>query len=128
MKNILTLSDFDENNNLVEPNSGIVLFFAEWCGHCKKLLPTFEKIDEASKDVSVFAVNCSDSKDEDVKTLMKNFDIKGYPTIFWFVDGKNMGKYEGGRREEDILKLLTSSDDNFLSPLVTPEPEDSVFL
>ena len=57
----------------------IVLFHADWCGHCKKLMPEwikFEKAYHGKKGVNVLKIE----SDED-KSIMKLHGINGYPTI-----------------------------------------------
>lgn len=57
----------------------IVLFHADWCGHCKKLMPDwikFEKAYHGKKGVNVVKIE----SDED-KSIMKLHGVNGYPTI-----------------------------------------------
>jgi protein disulfide-isomerase-like protein len=83
-----------------------VLFYADWCGYCKKIKPDW---DEAAKEVNkdekkMLKVNCGEGTVED-KELMEKYSIDGYPTIIIFEDGKPT-KYEGKRSKEDLLSIL----------------------
>ncbi|KAJ6240671.1 protein disulfide-isomerase a6 [Anaeramoeba flamelloides] len=56
-----------------------VLFHANWCGHCKKLMPDFEKAAERLKGLVTFAKVESSESD-----LMRKYGIEGYPTMKMF--------------------------------------------
>jgi thiol-disulfide isomerase/thioredoxin len=63
----------------------IVLFHANWCGHCKKLIPewiNFEKIYHSTKGINVIKI-----ESEENKSLMKLHDVNGYPTIKYCPNG-----------------------------------------
>ena len=74
----------------------IVMFHAPWCGHCKQLKPHFE---EAAKKSDKKFVMVSD----DQRKLMKEHDIKGFPTIKK-VKGKNtLKEFAGPRTVQGLL-------------------------
>jgi len=85
----------------------LVEFFAPWCGHCKTLAPTYEKLAadfEFAKDKLVIAKVDADSE----KSLGQRFGVQGFPTIKFF-DGKSEKPvdYEGGRDLESLTEFLT---------------------
>jgi protein disulfide-isomerase A6 len=58
----LTGNNFDKEV-LKSDEIWFVEFYAEWCGHCKKLAPDWEKAAKALKGVVKFgAIECSDEK------------------------------------------------------------------
>ena len=57
----------------------VVMFHANWCGHCKKLMPEwikFEKAYHGKKGINVVKIE----SDED-KSLVKLHGVNGFPTI-----------------------------------------------
>ena len=72
-----------------------VKFYAPWCGHCKKLAPTWDAIaTELAAEGSmakIAKVDCTVSRD----VCTKN-DVKGYPTLIGFKDGNKVA-YQGSR-------------------------------
>jgi len=94
-------------NDIVMNNDKDVLveFYAPWCGHCKKLAPTWDELGDkfAAVDSVVIAKMDSTANEVDVEGL----DVKGFPTLYFF-PGKDKKpiKYESGRELEDFVEYL----------------------
>jgi protein disulfide-isomerase A6 len=74
-------SDFDKAIGKGTP--ALVEFFAPWCGHCKKLAPTFEELASAyagKKQSVIIAKVDADANRE----LGQRFGVQGFPTLMWF--------------------------------------------
>jgi protein disulfide-isomerase-like protein len=68
-------------------------FFAPWCGHCKKLAPTWKTLmEESTKDVLVAKVDCTAGGE----ALCKDNGVNGYPTLK-YGDPSALEEYKGGR-------------------------------
>ncbi len=96
---IITEKNFDE-----KIKKGVVLvdFFATWCGPCRMLSPVLEDVKEELGDaVEIYKVDV----DEDEK-LARKFGIMSIPSIFIFVDGKQVDKHVGLMSQEDIVDAL----------------------
>lgn len=82
----------------------LTLFHADWCPHCKHVLPEWEKIKQALQ--GKHAVADFESK----HPMMTNFQIKGFPTIRYFPKGMSNPSvhvdYSGERTADAILKFL----------------------
>lgn len=98
----LTDETFD---NYVALGHHFVKFYAPWCGYCKKLAPTWEKLADSlhfSTNVRVSQIDCTEHKD-----VCQRFEVKGYPTLLWIVDGQKVEKYSGDRSIEDLKAYVS---------------------
>ncbi|KZF26579.1 disulfide-isomerase tigA [Xylona heveae TC161] len=85
----------------------LVEFFAPWCGHCKNLAPTYEKLAEAftfAEDKVTIAKVDADAH----RSLGQRFGVQGFPTLKWF-DGKSDKpiEYNSGRDFESLEQFIT---------------------
>jgi len=106
----LTNDDFDEH--IADNDHSLVMFYAPWCGHCKKFKPDFaDAAEDLEGTASLIGVDCTIEVD-----LCARFDVKGYPTIKWFSgDVAAVRDYDGGRTKKDVKKWI----DVQTSPAVT---------
>jgi len=83
----------------------LVEFYAPWCGHCKQLVPTWDKLGEKfadSEDIVIAKMDSTANELEDIK-------IQGFPTIKLFKKGDNkVVDYNGERTLEGFTKFLES--------------------
>lgn len=101
----LTPSNFDRlvlNSDEV----WVVEFYAPWCGHCKQLVPEYQKAANALKGVvKVGAVNADDHKE-----LGGKYGVRGFPTIKIFGANKNKPEdYNGDRTAQGIVDSALSA-------------------
>ena len=88
----------------------LVLFYADWCGHCKKIHPAW---DEAASQVNtdgvkMAKVNCGDSDNSSHAAIAKKYKVDGYPTIHLLNNGKIESEYEGGRDSSDFVSYINN--------------------
>merc|ERR1712137_761586 len=87
---VLTESDFDTRTA-----SGVwfIKFYAPWCGHCKRLAPTWDSLAEVA-NFNVGKVDCTENG-----ALCQRFEVRGYPTLLLFKEGTGSAaiKYSGAR-------------------------------
>eukprot|EP01004_Peranema_trichophorum_P004150 NODE_3091_length_1426_cov_103.910207_g2685_i0.p1 GENE.NODE_3091_length_1426_cov_103.910207_g2685_i0~~NODE_3091_length_1426_cov_103.910207_g2685_i0.p1 ORF type:complete len:430 (-),score=98.38 NODE_3091_length_1426_cov_103.910207_g2685_i0:135-1373(-) len=94
------LSGSDFNKKVVQSDKVyFVEFFAPWCGHCKNLVPEWEKSAKAlSGIVNVAAVDATVDQ-----SLASQYGVQGYPTILIFGSDKSKPeKYQGDRSANAI--------------------------
>ncbi|XP_017776096.1 PREDICTED: protein disulfide-isomerase A6 [Nicrophorus vespilloides] len=77
----------------------IVEFYAPWCGHCKQLVPEYQKAATALKGVvKVGAVNADEHR-----SIGGQYSVQGFPTIKIFGANKQKPEDFNGARTADAL-------------------------
>lgn len=90
----------------VKSGTKLVLFYADWCGHCKKIKPVWDETAKEvnSDEVKMIKVNCGEGTEKD-QEIMKKYSIDGYPTIIKFVNGK-ASLYQGDRDSDSFKEMF----------------------
>jgi len=104
--NVLELSDASFEGELENLDTALVMFYAPWCGHCKRLKPEFEKSagDLLKNDppVTLAKVDCTEAG----KDVCNRFEVRGYPTLKIFRNGELSSDYNGPREAAGITKYM----------------------
>jgi thiol-disulfide isomerase/thioredoxin len=103
LKGSIALETFDNQDK-----PSFVMYYAEWCGHCKRTMPEFEKLKDNYKgSIKIIAIN---SEDAQYAELIKTQEIKGFPTIRYYPSGLSGSyqEYNGGRTQSDFEGFLQS--------------------
>ena len=100
MKAIKNNKDF---NNLIKSDVPVLLdFYADWCGPCKVLMPTVEKLaEEYEGKVEVRKVNIDQHQ-----AIAAKFGVKSIPQLYFLKGNKVVDKLKGGIGEHIIRKKL----------------------
>ncbi|KAF8332868.1 thioredoxin-like protein [Cantharellus anzutake] len=105
-----------------------VQFSAPWCGHCKRLLPTWETLAETYADrANQITIAKMDATENDLPPGTP-FHIAGYPTLkFKPAGSREFFDYDGDRSLESLIEFVESKAKNDLTKPVakTADPADS---
>eukprot|EP01119_Soliformovum_irregulare_P007564 TRINITY_DN1_c0_g2_i2.p1 TRINITY_DN1_c0_g2~~TRINITY_DN1_c0_g2_i2.p1 ORF type:complete len:145 (+),score=48.73 TRINITY_DN1_c0_g2_i2:278-712(+) len=98
---VLTDADFDAK--VYGGGNWLLKFYAPWCGHCKRLAPTWEELGTATQgtEVHVGKVDCTTEK-----ATCAKFNVRGYPTVKFYADGQ-LYDYKGDRSLDDLKRFAT---------------------
>lgn len=89
----------------------LVMFKAEWCGHCQRMKPAFQKcmnMKRSNPNMKIIMVDADERKD-----LVSQHGIEGFPCVRLYPRGMrnrdNMIEYEGDRSEADLVRFLNDN-------------------
>jgi len=94
---VLELSDrFLEVSN---DGTWFVMFYAPWCGHCKKLEPIWHQVSQSlhSSNIRVSKVDCTR-----FPSVASEYNVKGFPTLLLLKNGE-VFQYKGDRSREPLV-------------------------
>ncbi len=80
----------------------LVDFWAEWCGPCKMLSPTLEKLAEKFKDQWKLVKIDSDKNPD----IAGKYGVRGIPNVKLFVDGEVVNEFTGALPENMVMDWL----------------------
>lgn len=102
---------FDDNNTY---DKKIILFYADWCGYCKRFLPIWNELKSDSKLNNVKFIDVDMTNEKKIITgelnnsdlnLVNEVQINGFPTIKLLHNGI-LTDYNNKREKEDIINFL----------------------
>jgi thioredoxin 1 len=84
------------------PKPVLVDFWAEWCGPCRAIAPTIDKLAQKyEKDIGFAKVNV-----DELPELARRFGIRSIPTLVLLREGKVVERLVGVRPYEELARLL----------------------
>ena len=112
---VLTEATFDKA--IAQYEHILVMFYAPWCGHCKKFKPELEKAAAVLRKENIIIAKVDATVE---KKLAEKFGVRGYPTVKFFKKGVAMD-YTAGRKESDVINWLRKKSGPATRPLKTIE-------
>ncbi|KAK4898446.1 hypothetical protein LTR27_004043 [Elasticomyces elasticus] len=101
------LNDKTFKEQIGSDKDALVAFTAPWCGHCKTLAPTWEKVAQDFASESNVLIAKVDCEADNAKATAQDAGVKSYPTIFYYPKGsKEAVPYTGGRSEADLVSFM----------------------
>jgi len=95
-----------DNLNDVVFKSGknvLIEFYAPWCGHCKKLAPILDEAAATLQSEEDVVIAKMDATANDVPS---EFDVQGYPTLYFVTPSGKMVSYDSGRTADEIVDYI----------------------
>jgi len=82
----------------------IIKFTATWCGPCKRIAPTFNKLVEKVKHlVDIVIVDADEGRD-----ICSSLKVRGYPSFLSYVNGE-MAESMIGADDDELLAFFKAT-------------------
>ncbi|XP_016483820.1 protein disulfide-isomerase-like [Nicotiana tabacum] len=94
-------------------NSGknvLLEFYAPWCGHCKALAPILDEVAVSFENDPNVLIAKLDATANDIRT--NEFDVKGFPTLYFKSASGKLSQYNGERTKEAIIEFIQQNRDD----------------
>ena len=96
-----TVTDESFDDLITATDVVVVDFWAPWCGPCRVLGPTIDKVANENKDITVVKVNVDDQQDLAIK-----YQIRNIPTVLFFKNGEVATKLIGVNTQEKMEEVI----------------------
>lgn len=80
----------------------MVDIWAEWCPPCRQLTPVLERVTKSCEGKILLAKL---EADENMR-LAGFYRVKGFPTVMFFRDGEEKGRFAGFRSEQAVREFI----------------------
>ena len=100
---VVDINDNNFENEVLKSSAPVLVdFWAEWCGPCKMLAPTVEKL---AKEYNGKLKVCKVNVDENPNSASR-FGIQAIPTLLIFKNGTNFDRIVGVTPEKDLRNRI----------------------
>lgn len=100
----VTLLTKDNFENFIQAPLAIVDFWAPWCGPCRALAPTLDKV---AQEQNILMGKMS-IEDEDSQNFVQKYQIRSIPTLLFFKHGLCVESHVGAISEQDLIEKINT--------------------
>ena len=108
INDIVDANEAEFNDKVVEASINkliVVDFWAPWCGPCKQLTPTLEKVVKSSRGkVCLVKINIDDNQQ-----IASQLKIQSIPTVYAFKDKQIVNAFQGVLPEKQVIEFIEKS-------------------
>ena len=79
----------------------LIEFYSKTCGPCKMLSFVLKDIAKQKPEFPIYIIDFDENRD-----LKERLGVKGFPTMLFFKDGKEVSRMEGLKQKPAIIKAI----------------------
>lgn len=92
---VIAIKNEAQYNEIISGGGLVVVdIYASWCGPCKQFAPIYEQVAASLSNVTFVKIEGDAAGFEN---LVEKLNVRGYPTVLVFKNGKQIGQYRGDR-------------------------------
>ena len=104
MGKTLEITDSNFNNVISKNKTGLVDFWAEWCGPCRMIGPVIEELaNEYEGKAIIGKLDVDSNQESSVK-----YGVRSIPTILTFKDGEIVDRQVGAVPKKTLTNVIDS--------------------
>jgi len=85
-------------------NAKVILVHANWCGHCRDMMPVYlDAAFKSDREIEWIRIDAKVSP-----SVVKRVDLKGFPTIYGVTETGELLQHSGARDLSSLLKFAES--------------------
>ena len=104
---VVSSTDAVNLSNLLKNGDWMVLYYANWCGHCTTMKPEWQKVVNNIKKSNI--VNIADVESEHITDLSHNPVVNGFPSIKMYNSGNEIANFDDERVADKIEQFAISN-------------------
>jgi len=104
--NVVHLNDPKQFAKLLKNERGrvLIMFYAPWCGFCKRMKPDYQLAAKEVKGTAVMAA--MDTTLPNNNQISRKYNITGFPTLIYFENGVMQYGYPGENNRASLVNFL----------------------
>lgn len=101
----------------------LIMFYAPWCGHCKRLEPVWAHVAQAlyNTNIRVGRIDCTR-----FTSVASEFGVSGFPTIMFLKGDIAQYTFTGDRTKQDIINFALRVSGPPVISITSPESLDKL--
>jgi thiol-disulfide isomerase/thioredoxin len=104
---VVSSTDAVNLSNLLKNGDWMVLYYANWCGHCTTMKPEWQKVVDNIKKSNV--VNIADVESSHISDLTHKPNVNGFPSIKMYNSGNEIANFDDERIADKIEDFAISN-------------------
>ena len=107
---VASKDDASNLSNLLKDGDWMVLYYADWCGHCNTMKPEWSKVvNKLSNSNKMNKVNVAEIESTHIGDLINKPKIEGFPSIKMYNSGKEIASFNDQRVADKIEAFANSN-------------------
>jgi len=104
---VVSSNDAVKLSNLLKDGDWMVLYYADWCGHCTTMKPEWTKVVNKMKKSNM--VNVAEVESTHIGDLINKPEVSGFPSIKMYNSGSEIANFEDERVADKMEKFAMSN-------------------